>query len=29
MSQHSYGKAIDIVKINGVAVSDKWKEATA
>ena len=29
MSQHSYGKAIDIVKINGVAISDDWKEATA
>ena len=29
MSQHSYGKAIDIVKINGVAISDEWKEATA
>ena len=29
MSQHSYGKAIDISKINGVPISDEWEQATA
>ena len=28
MSQHSYGKAIDIVKINGIPISEKWQQAT-
>ena len=28
MSQHSYGKAIDVVKINDVPISDEWEQAT-
>tara|TARA_B100000963_G_scaffold113140_1_gene98478 strand:+ start:2087 stop:2437 length:351 start_codon:yes stop_codon:yes gene_type:complete len=29
MSQQSYGKAIDVAKINGVPIEDEWKQATA
>ena len=29
MSQHSYGKAIGFVKINGVPISNEWEQATA
>ncbi len=29
MNQHSYGKAIDVVKINGVPISDELEQTTA
>ena len=28
MSQHSYGKAIDVVSINKIPISEKWQEAS-
>ena len=28
MSQHSYGKAIDVVSINNIPISEKWRKAS-